>query len=361
MKRIIAIAPLALVMAFWAGAETVDTGQWINLFDGESLFGFDTIGDAEWHVRDGVLTCTDGAGGMLATSTQFGDFELSARIRVRSGGEGGLVVRAGLDRHHSEDGSAAVYIPEDRNEWREVRVVVRDRTWSATVDGEQVDDFQGYRPTGHIAILYPRRSSRIEVAELKLRPLGLTPLFNGQDLEGWNVFPGRRSKFQVVDGALNITDGNGQIETEGVYKDFMVQMKIISNGDHLNSGVFFRGPRGVFWKGYESQVRNEWRGDDRARPVDFGTGGLYGIQPARKVVSTDYEWFDKTIVCVGNQMAVWINGYQVSNFTDTRPVNEEGDAKQGYVPGPGTIHLQGHDPTTDLSFKDMNIQVYPEK
>ena len=34
------------------------------------------------------------------------------------------------------------------------------------------------------------------------------------------------------------------------------------------------------------------------------------------------------------------------------------DGKRGYVPEAGTIHLQGHDPTTDLSFKNIQIQEY---
>ena len=44
-----------------------------------------------------------------------------------------------------------------------------------------------------------------------------------------------------------------------------------------------------------------------------------------------------------------------------RPVSAESQGKAGYVPGPGTIHLQGHDPTTDLSFKNIVVQPYPAK
>jgi hypothetical protein len=201
----------------------------------------------------------------------------------------------------------------------------------------------------------------VEVAELALRPLNLKPLFNGTDLTGWNIIPGHKSEFNVVDGTINIKNGNGQIETAGVYKDFVLQLDIFSNGDHLNSGVFFHGPVGKFWKGYESQVRNQWEGEDRTKPVDFGTGGIYGNQASRKVVSSDREWFKKTIVCDGNHMAVWLNGYPVSDFLDTRPVSKDWNGKEGYVPGPGTIHLQGHDPTTDLSFKNINLQEYPAK
>jgi len=223
------------------------------------------------------------------------------------------------------------------------------------------------RLRGHIGIQYHRyhgggrRGPKVEVSEVKLRPLTLKPIFNGKDLDGWNIIPGHQSEFKVVDGAINITNGNGQIETAGLYKDFVLQLDIISNGDHLNSGVFFRGPAGVFWKGYESQVRNEWVKDDRTRPVDFGTGGLYGDQEARKVVSTDYEWFQKTIICEGNHFAMWIDGYQACDYFDTRPVVDNGDGKNGFVPQAGTIHLQGHDPTTDLSFKNIVLQEYPSK
>jgi hypothetical protein len=128
----------------------------------------------------------------------------------------------------------------------------------------------------------------------------------------------------------------------------------------LNSGVFFRTPPGVFWKGYESQVRNQWQGDDRSKPVDFGTGGNYGNQPARRVVPSDHEWFTKTIVCDGNHAAVWIDGYQVSDYLDLRAVSDNADGKAGYVSAAGTINLQGHDPTTDLSFKNILIQDYSQ-
>ena len=119
-------------------------------------------------------------------------------------------------------------------------------------------------------------------------------------------------------------------------------------------------PAGEFGKGYESQVRKQFGRNDRTRPVDFGTGGNYGNQAARKVVSSDYEWFSKTIVVNGNHTAIWINGYQVSDFLDTRPISREAQGKTGYVNQAGTINLQGHDPTTDLSFKNINVQEYPE-
>jgi len=94
--------------------------------------------------------------------------------------------------------------------------------------------------------------------------------------------------------------------------------------------------------------------------VDFGTGGVYGLQPARKVVPSDREWFTKTIVAHGNHMAVWVNGYPVSDFTDIRPLGR--DARSNCRLEAGPISLQGHDPTTDLSFRNIRMASYtPEK
>ena len=366
LNRKLAVAVLlaaGLLMSAGAQAQAVAEGQWINLFDGETLYGWNVFGNAEWTVKDGAIECLKGETGFLATTSAFGDFELTLNIKVAGKGSAGIAVRASLDGHFSETGGAAVSIPAGKSEFIPVRIVARGETVEAEVGGEKTT-LTAKRPVGCIEIQHQRyhsvnQSPKITVTDVKLRPLGLNPIFNGQNLDGWNILPDHQSVFSVVDGALNIKNGNGQIETDRFYKNFLLQLDIFSNGDHLNSGVFFRGPKGVFWKGYESQVRNEWVKEDRTKPVDFGTGGIYGVNPARKVVSTDREWFSKTVVANGNHFAVWINGVQVSDYYDMRPVSPEGDGKNGYVDQPGTIHLQGHDPTTDLSFKNIHLQEYP--
>ncbi len=354
----------AVLFAGIASAQTVAEGQWINLFDGESLYGWNTVGNGDWAVKDGQIELTEGDSGFIATTAQFADFELMATLQVTGQGGGSIAFRAPACGHVTEQGGGIVYLPAgDRNaEFTTVNIRALGSDIQATVNGQAVEA-PATRTIGYIAIQLQkyhreRRGPRITVKELKLRPLGLRPLFNGQNLDGWNILPDKKSVFAVVDGALNIKDGNGQIETAETFRDFILQLDIISNGEHLNSGVFFRGPVGVFWKGYEAQVRNEWANEDRTKPVDYGTGGMYGLNPARKVVSSDHEWFTMTISCLDNHMAVWVNGYQVSDFTDTRAVDPDFDGKNGYVTQAGTINLQGHDPTTDLSFKNIHIQTY---
>jgi hypothetical protein len=359
MKRTLTMLA-ALLVGLGAGAQD----GWIDLFDGETLFGWTASGEAQWQVEDGALECESGSGGWIRTNAPFADFELEAEIRVSPEASTGLVFRAAADGHPLENGTGTIFISEPKDgagDWKKVRVVAHGADVTATVDGNAVADTGVTRDLGYVGILYHHNNNaKVGVRNVRLKPINLEAIFNGRDLSGWNIIPGRKSEFQVIDGALNVRDGNGQIETDRQFKNFVLQLDIISNGEHLNSGVFYRGPKGVFWKGYEAQVRNQWVGDDRAKPVDFGTGGNYGNQPARKVVSSDHEWFQMTIVCHDNHAGVWVDGYLVSDFTDTRPVSRDSNGKAGYVPGPGTIHLQGHDPKTDLSFKNINIQEYPE-
>ena len=65
---------------------------------------------------------------------------------------------------------------------------------------------------------------------------------------------------------------------------------------HLNSGIFFRCIPDQYQNGYEAQIQNGFKDDDRTKPTDFGTGAIYRRVPARKVVSNDNEWFTMTVV-----------------------------------------------------------------
>jgi hypothetical protein len=141
------------------------------------------------------------------------------------------------------------------------------------------------------------RKASIKFRNVKLRPLGLRGLFNGKDLTGWKEIPERESVYSVTaEGWLNVKDGPGRSADRIDLGRFRSAIGVHFQREHLNSGIFFRAMPGQFWSGYESQIRNQWHENDRTQPVDFGTGGIYNRQPARRVVSTDHEWFTKTIV-----------------------------------------------------------------
>ena len=138
-----------------------------------------------------------------------------------------------------------------------------------------------------------------------------------------------------------------------------MQLDCLVDGDGLNSGIFFRSIPRDFANGYESQIHNGVKDGDPTKPVDVGTGAIYRRTTARRVVSKDHEWFTKTIVATGPHIAVWVNGYQVTDWTDDRPPTTT-PAKASALE-PGTIAIQGHDPTTNLRFRNLRIAELPKK
>jgi hypothetical protein len=163
----------------------------------------------------------------------------------------------------------------------------------------------------------------VAAATVKLRPLETTPLLTGKNLDGWKVNaadPKRMaSKFEVTkDGEISLKNGPGDLVTEKEFANFVLQFECKTLGKALNSGIFFRCIPGQYQNGYEAQIQNAFKDDDRTKPVDFGTGAIYRRVPARKVVSNDNEWFTMTVVADSKHIATWVIGYQTVDWTDDR-------------------------------------------
>ena len=64
-------------------------------------------------------------------------------------------------------------------------------------------------------------------------------LFNGKDLKGWSVL---KCEAEVKDGNMFIKAGNGLVQTEKKYKDFVLEYewKALGGADKWDSGVYFR-------------------------------------------------------------------------------------------------------------------------
>ncbi|MFH1921514.1 MAG: DUF1080 domain-containing protein, partial [Planctomycetota bacterium] len=248
----------------------------------------------------------------------------------------------------------------DSADWQTFEVTADGGHFLVKLDGQLVLDYTDPKPPGRGFIGLQLNSGKVEFRNIKLKPLGLASLFNGRDLTGWKTYPDLASKFSVTpEGWLNVKDGRGQLETEGQYADFTLQLEVFVNGKALNSGIFFRSIPGDLMNGYESQIQNGYLDGDRSKPQDCGTGGIFRRQNARKVVANDFEWFYKTLHVDDKHVAAWVNGYQVSDWTDNRAPHE--NPRKGLRQEAGTIIIQGHDPTTDLSFRNLGIAEIPER
>jgi len=59
--------------------ELPDKERWISLFNGKDLTGWTSVGDADWHVENGLITATRGEG-YLVTDQEFKSFEFQAYV-----------------------------------------------------------------------------------------------------------------------------------------------------------------------------------------------------------------------------------------------------------------------------------------
>jgi len=306
---------------------------WISLFDGESTFGWQVEGDVA--VKDGKLI----VGGTKAT-----------RLTTTSSFPPGSVRRI-----HQNAGDKAIPGGKIIGPGRVVADLGSVYSGDSTVPYVNVLDEQ---PNGPFVIEVPA-GAQTTISMLAVRFHDMKPLFNGKDLTGWKVFNGDvgkrklTSKFKVTSTKeLHVVDGPGDLQTTTKYADFCLQFDCRTNGKALNSGIFFRCIPEQYQNGYEAQIQNAYV-NERTNPADFGTGAIYRRVKARKVVSDDHEWFTMTLLAHGKHIATWVNGYQTVDWTDDRPENE--NPRNGSKTAAGHLSIQGHDPTTDILFRNIRI------
>ena len=329
---------------------------WILLFDGETTFGWKVEGDVA--VKEGVLVLGGQKASTATITTLFGSYDL--RIETTSGkgsitlqsvpggscifGSANLPSRIQMTHRIRGDGTA---VSQSRN-------VGVDMVSQLIIEATTTDpaSLQIEVPAG----------GKVSIKSAKLRPVGAKPLFNGKNLDGWKVTqtdPKRVStKFEVTkEGELSAKNGPGDLQTEKQFDDFVLQLECKTNGLALNSGIFFRCMPDAYQNGYEAQIQNAYLGD-RTKPIDYGTGAIYRRIAARKVVSNDNEWFTMTVAARGAHIATWVNGYQTVDWTDDRKAND--NPRQGLRTAKGHLSIQGHDPTTDLLFRNIRIAELPK-
>src|SRR5262245_20010272 len=296
---------------------------WILLFDGKTTFGWTSPNGSEWSVVDGMLAPRPGKPGLLVTTTLFRDYELS--MDFRQAGAKRIQMRVGCDSQgETTDDRGAVHFPGSTGTgWWVLRLrvegnAIRRASFSSLGGGVEFESASKAVRTlpcdnGHIALA----GNGFIVRNIKLTPGGTKPLFNGKNLSGWKKYEGdkarAKSTFSVTEeGWLHVKDGPGDLQTEGQWDDFVLQLDCKTNGKHLNSGVFFRCLPGQYQMGYEAQVHNGFtdagkeytlevfdpkthapkeKREERFTAIDFGTGAIYRRQPARFQASQDNEWF----------------------------------------------------------------------
>ena len=348
---------------------------WISLFDGKSTFGWRKAAAIDWVVEEEALTAK-GSHGLLRTAVQFDDFDLRLEYKAEPSAKSGIFIRTSpmpeapgndcikiniapdLDPFPtaSLSGQKKAQPVEPNVDWNSMRILAegpRVKVWLNDVLKLEYEHEGQYVSKGYIGL--QRERGEIAFRNIVLKPLNLRSLFDGTDLLAWNAKQSLESRFYIdKQKHLRMLGGRGQLESNDQFGDFVFSTHVRTNAPGLNSGIFFRCIPGDVMNGYESQIQNQFEDGDPTKPRDCGTGGIFRRQNARFVNAQDESWFAKTIITSGATINVWVNGCLISDWTDDR--KPDPNPRRGRRLEAGTFCLQGHDPTTDVSFKLMSVR-----
>lgn len=349
---------------------------WISLFDGKTTFGWKAVTKADWRVKKGELLVGSGQRGLLRTTAQFDDFELILDFKCSKLTNSGVFIRTNpepknvlTDCYEINIASPAIHqhttgaivgrvktdLVVDSDQWHQMRILADGPKIKVWVDDEKAVEYRDEKPLGRGYIGLQFNSGEIAFRNISLKPLNQNKLFDGKDLTQWKTDQKLESTFSVTEnGEMLVLGGRGQIESKAVYGDAIISLLCKTNAPKLNSGLFFRCIPGEMMNGYESQIQNGYKQKDRTQPEDCGTGGIFRRVNARRVNATDQQWFAKTVIATGPHISVWVNGYQVTDWSDTRM--SDPNPRRGLRKEAGTIILQGHDPTTNILFKNIRAK-----
>lgn len=275
----------------------------------------------------------------------------TVRMRVYVGPEGPYPVDAVL-----EDGTVTFTLKPKRRSG-ESRVMIRQsvevKVSAGRLDGSltrRPDDGNGAEVIRFTGRRIPPIPAAPNLSEVRFAPP--VPLFNGEDLSGWQ--PHEEDKingWSVENGLLvnstpktdfSATGDHANLRTVAEFEDFRLHIEFLIEADR-NSGVYLRGM-------YEAQVVDR---DSRMQGLQ-GVGSIFGrIAPSKNAGKPPGEWQSYDITLVDRHVTVILNGITV---IDNQPViGPTGGAIRTDPMAPGPIYLQGD----HTAVKYRNIYLAP--
>jgi hypothetical protein len=179
---------------------------------------------------------------------------------------------------------------------------------------------------------------------------GWIKLFDGKSLDGWKAAENPET-FKVVDGTISVFGPRAHLFYTGPvqnhsFKNFEYKATVMTKPG-ANSGMYIHTEyqeEGWPEKGYEIQVNNshtDWR----------RTGSVYAMQDVKEAPAKDDKWFTQHIIVNGNKITVKVGGKTINEYT----VPTEGGKLSS-----GTFALQGHDPKSQVFYKDIMVKPLPD-
>lgn len=167
----------------------------------------------------------------------------------------------------------------------------------------------------------------------------LSPIFNGHDLTGW-MAASEPGYWSVVDGAIvgqsDARMKGSMLYTEKPYGDVIVEAEVRFTGE-IDSGIMVRRPELQVQIGVSRSLKR-----DMTCSFYTGTYPKEARAPKAAELLKPGEWNRIRVEAKGDTFTVWLNGVQVSRYTDAKYAE------------PGPIGLQIHaNVVMKVEFRDV--------
>jgi hypothetical protein len=345
---LICIIAVFVILYGFINVATSAEDNYITLFNGMDLSGWVPMGTPQAFTVKENSIYTTGAGpypSWLRTEKEYENFILRFEYRTEGWYEGGMLIHAPLDRPGSKIGFK-LHLRHDQKEygtrspgaiydaatplsianlpsgqWNRCEVVCDwprlrisfNGTVIHDIDMDADDAFQYRLRKGFIGI--QNIGCKAYFRNIQIQPLPGKEKWINLFASGMNGFRLQGdTDWQIQNDTLTGKGNDGAAITKKEFEEpfeLQVWVKTIVNG---NGGVLFNhGKRG---------------------------GSIYGIAPAKRVVSYDEEWFLLQIFNNGPKAMVIVNGERVCETNKLKPPYKGGIAFQQHTPG-AVIHYRG--------------------
>lgn len=202
--RMPALILSALLCTLMSASSTQADDDWISLFNGKTLEGWEKIGNQKsvWEVKDGAIAGSGAASMLVCTKGPFKNFKYRAEIKINDGGNSGLYFRttrkpgfsdgyeAQIDSTHTDPirtgslyGYCNVYTQLVKPDtWFTYDIEVRDDVWRGrnvtrikiTVDGRELYEHMEFNQDfkeGYFAFQQHDPGSKVFIRKAEVLPL----------------------------------------------------------------------------------------------------------------------------------------------------------------------------------------------
>lgn len=195
------VGVVALTVLFLVTDAAANDKEWISLFDGKTLNGWEKVGDEKsvWEVKDGALTGSGPASMLVCKQGPYRNFRYRAEVSINDKGNSGLYFRttrhpgfsdgyeAQIDSTHSDPirtgslyGMCHVYKRlVEPDTWFTYEVALRDDVWrgrpvtriKVSVNGDELYEYLDFEQTfkeGYFAFQHHDPGSKIRIRKVEV-------------------------------------------------------------------------------------------------------------------------------------------------------------------------------------------------